>query len=302
MNAPAQLNRRQLLKGAIATTAAGGLARSTSATETASSATAIDALIDTHIYIGRWPHARLPNDELQALLTAVRHNQVSQAWIGSLDGLFHKDIGAVNQRLADCCAQQEGRLLIPFGTVNPTLPDWEEDIRRCHEQFHMLGIRIHPNYHGYVLDDPRFVRLLDIAAGREVIIQLVAGLDQARHKWLTPAAAQVDLKPLVRVISKRPKLRLVIAGGSKADDAAIRNLLSLRQVYCDFAHVAARHSLTTFVDGASTMRIIFGSGAPLHSIESARAKLQNAKLNDERRSAIASQTAASLIGSLPKPG
>jgi uncharacterized protein len=302
MKGPAQYNRRQVLKGAIATTAACGFARLGIADESASSTPFVEPLIDTHAYIGHWPHARLPDDEPTDFIAMLRRNNVSQAWTGSFDGLFHKDIGAVNQRLADFCTQQENNLHIPFGTVNPTLPDWEEDIRRCHEQFHMPGIRLHPTYHGYTLDDPRFARLLEVASGRGIVVQLVAWLDDARHKWLTPAVAQVNLKPLTNVIVKLPNLRLVIAGGVRNTDEAVRNLARSQQISFDFARIANGNSLTTFVDSASADRIVFGSGAPLHSIESARSTLQNAKLNKGHRNAIASRTAARLVGAPLKSG
>jgi predicted TIM-barrel fold metal-dependent hydrolase len=254
-------------------------------------------LIDTHVYLGRWPHARLAGDAPHELVAALRRNQVSQAWVGSFDGLFHKDIDAVNQRLADFCAQQDHGLLIPYGTVNPTLPDWEEDLRRCHEQFHMPGIRLHPNYHGYTLDDPRFARLLAVAAGSNVIVQLVAWVDDARHKWLMPTTAEVDLKPLAPIIKKLPKLRLVIAGSVRTfNEEAVNGLLLTKQVYFDIARLANGDLLMTFMDRSPTDRIIFGSGAPLHSIESVRAKLQAARLSDEQRNAIAGRTAATLIG------
>jgi predicted TIM-barrel fold metal-dependent hydrolase len=292
----AQYTRRYFLKGALASSAACHLARCNAAAETATPA-AIGQLIDTHVYIDHWPHAHLLTDGLGALLATLRMNNVAQAWIGSFDGLFHKDIAAVNHRLADACAQQNGDILVPFGTVNLSLPDWEDDVRRCHESFHMRGIRLHPNYHGYTLDDPRFARLLDLAAGRGLIVQLVASLDDARHKWLTPNVTHVDLTPLAKVVATLPKVKLVIARAARsAVDEAIRSFAPLQRVYFDFARIGDADSLAKLVDRLSVNKLVFGSGAPLHSIDSMRSKLQYANLPIADRNEIAAETAARMIG------
>src|SRR5207237_2062570 len=94
-------------------------------------------LIDTNVYLSRWPFRRLRGDETPELVAMLRSRGITQAWAGSFDALLHKDIAGVNARLAEDCARRGEGLLLPFGAVHLSLPDWEEDLSRCHEVHRM---------------------------------------------------------------------------------------------------------------------------------------------------------------------
>src|SRR3954465_699870 len=281
-----QLTRRRFLKTTLATTAACGLAQ----TGVAGAQSAANEIIDTHVYLGHWPYEQLSTENPTKLIGDLRRNNISQAWVSSFDGLFHKDIAAVNQRLADACSRPDNEALVPFGTVNPTLPDWEEDVRRCHEVFHMPGIRLHPNYHSYTLNDPRFTRLLELASARGLVVQLVACLGNEKHFLLSPSTTEVNIKPLAGKLAAYKSLRFVLAhvnANASANDGTIQALLEAKHVYFEFAGSSELESIRKLTDEVSPARLVFGSGAPLHSIEQSWSMLKRLSMSSGDRKIIA---------------
>jgi uncharacterized protein len=61
-------------------------------------------IIDVNITLGQWPTRRAPCDDFNKLLEKLRTHNVTEAWFGHYDALFHTDLTAVNNRLAKFCA------------------------------------------------------------------------------------------------------------------------------------------------------------------------------------------------------
>jgi hypothetical protein len=161
-------------------------------------------LIDTNVSLGHWPTRRSWVESTAQLVAKLRSHGVTTAWTSSFDAALHTDVAGLNSRLAEDCARAGGGLLVPFGAINPTFPDWEEDLRRCHEVHRMPGVRLLPGYHGYALDDTRFARLLALAAERRLLVQIALTMEDDRSQNPVFTAAPVNAAPLPRSSKKIP--------------------------------------------------------------------------------------------------
>jgi hypothetical protein len=253
-------------------------------------------IIDVNVSLSRWPFRRLTGDDPGSLVQKLRGHQVTQAWAGSFDALLHRDLAAVNHRLAaDCRGRGEG-LRRPFGAMKPMLSDWEEDLRRCHEEHRMPGIRLHPNYHGYTLDDPRSTRLLRLAAERKLIVQIPIILEDERTIHPLVKVPPVDVSPLAKMLPDLPSLRLVLLNSFRNVKADLREKLAAAgQVFFDIATLEGVGGVQKLLVELPMERILFGSHYPLFYFEAALLKLQESPLSGLQSEAVRQANARWLL-------
>jgi predicted TIM-barrel fold metal-dependent hydrolase len=240
-------------------------------------------MIDTNVNLSRWAFRRLAGDTPEALTKKLRSHGVTSAWAASFDGLLHRDVAAVNTRLAEECLTH--KLFVPFGTVNPKLPDWQEDVRRCQEVHRMKGLRLHPNYHGYTLKDQVFGDLLGLAAKHKLVVQLVLSMEDPRTQHPLVRVPVVDTAPLAEVLHSFPKLPVQLLN-IRMEGEPLRKLAQAGQVYFDFAMMEKLGGVELMLRSVPLERMMFGSHAPLFYFESALFKVKEAGLSEEQKRAI----------------
>lgn len=249
-------------------------------------------MIDVNVDLHRWPFRRLASDDTPALVASLRQKGATQAWAGSFDGLLHRDISAVNARLAIDCQKYGAGLLLPFGEIHPKLPDWQEDLRRCHEVHHMQGIRLHPNYHGYTLDDAVCGELLDAASRRGLIVQIALLMEDERTQHPLVRVPPVNPAPLADHLKRLPSLKVVVLNGSRQQ---LPKLASAGKVYFDIANVEGVGGVARLAEEAPPQRMLFGSHFPFFYFDAAALKMKEAAFPENQAHAIMEGNARALL-------
>lgn len=252
-------------------------------------------IVDTHVTLGTWPFRHHGFEAPESMRQHLTRHGIHQAWAGTFEGLLHKDLAGANARLAEACRTSQG-MLIPFGSINPLLPEWEEDVRRCREVHDMPGVRLHPNYHGYSLADPQFMQVLQHATKAGLLVQLVVKMEDERTQHPLMPVPPVDLAALPDVLARVPKVKLQLLNATlDPRTEALVPILRSGAVSLDFAMLESVGCVGRLVERAGVERVLFGSFFPLFPVESAILKIQESALAEDVTAKIHRGNAEALL-------
>lgn len=160
---------------------------------------------------------------------------------------------SVNRYAAEITAKELGegaQGVVSFGGIHPDSADYKKEIDEI-ARMGLKGIKLHPDYQQVFIDDIRYLRIIDRAAERGLIISVHAGLDVGLPEPIhcTPERALLVLEQV-----GPDKLILAHMGGYGCWDE-VEELLVGRKVYFDTAY-SFRH-----MEDEQFMRIVRAHGA-----------------------------------------
>ena len=105
----------------------------------------------------------------------------------------------------DWCAQQDGGRFISFGGIHPDAEDYEQEIAHIKE-LGLHGIKLHPDYQGFMIDDERMDKIYDAIERADLPVIFHSGYD-----CVSPDLIHSTPERALNMIKKHPKLKVILA-------------------------------------------------------------------------------------------
>lgn len=182
--------------------------------------------------------------------------------------------------------------ILPFSSLHPDTPDKEGAVKHIRE-LGLYGIKMHPDYQGFFIDDERMLGIYELCESYDLPIILHMGYDP-----YSPEAVHGLPEALKRMARQFPRLQFIGAhmGGRLRLGEVEEHLVGLDNVWLDTSMSEG------FVEEERAKRIIenhggviFGSDCPWHSPLVEIDFIKRLGLGDRREEAIFSGNAIKLL-------
>lgn len=190
-------------------------------------------------------------------------------------------------------AAQCGDGIICFGSLHPLQDDLREEVDLLVADG-ILGVKLHPDYQGFFVDDPAALPMYRAVADAGLILLFHAGIDIG-----LPPPVHCTPDRLARVMDVVPDLTIVAAhmGGYKCWDDVERYLVG-RNLYLDTSYSLAdlgAERMTELIQAHGPDKVLFGTDSPWTDQSSEISAIRALPLPDTDIAAILGGNAARLL-------
>ena len=186
--------------------------------------------------------------------------------------------------------------IIPFPSFHPDDPEMLLHIEEI-KAAGFKGIKMHPYYQNFFLDDKRMFPAYEKIAEQNLILVMHTGFDIA-----FPRIRRCDPKQILNVLTRFPDLKMVTTHlGAWEQWAEVEEILAGKKIYMDISYTLDQ------IDPETARRIIlkhpkeyilFGTDSPWSGAQDTYKNLQALQLGDEREELILRKNGLTLLESV----
>ncbi len=190
-------------------------------------------------------------------------------------------------------ASVNGNGIIAFGSIHPDYEKWKEELMRI-KSLGIRGIKFHPDYQLFYVDEERMFPIYELAAELGLIIIFHAGVDIG-----LPEPYHCTPDRLLKVIKAFPGVKVVAAhmGGFSYWDG-VEKLLVGQDIYIDTSYslgVMDDEQAKRIITNHDYRKILFATDSPWTDQEEEILKLKKLNLGTEIEDAVLGLNAVKLL-------
>lgn len=191
-------------------------------------------------------------------------------------------------------AENNNGNITAFGSVHPDCEDVFAELTRI-KSLGLKGIKIHPDYQGMEIDDPRYYKIYEGAEQLGLIAEFHCGYDSK-----SPNHAHNSPDRMAKILTDFPRLTVVGGhlGGNKMWDE-VEEHLGGKNIYLESSLCADSldpKQMRRICDKHNPDLLMFGSDAPWRDVKAAINYIRELKLPGDREEKLFSGNAKRLLG------
>lgn len=181
-----------------------------------------------------------------------------------------------------------------FGSVHPYYESWKEEIDKLSEAG-IKGIKLHPDFQGVFLDDPKMADVMEYAVKKEMLITIHGGMDVSY-----PDLHRSTPKRLLNILPRLKGGKIICAhsGGFRYLDDVEKYLLDKEEVYIDTSYsigLMDNDQLKRIYMSINPGHILFGTDSPWSDQKKSVEELKALGLPEELEEKILCKNAWELL-------
>jgi predicted TIM-barrel fold metal-dependent hydrolase len=255
-------------------------------------------IIDVNAYLGPFAFRRLRHNTASSLLALMDARKIDRAIVSSAAAITYRNAQAGNEELARETKRHRDRL-IPFAVINPFYTGWQDDLKICHEEFGMKGLRLYPKWHNYSLADRPCRDLVNAATERGMIISIPIRVEDNRERSWLLNIPDIPLDEIVDLVKAHPKTRFVLLNGQGYPGSALgrkdNGLPSNYAIEISRLTALLGNEIGQLITNLGADRLMFGTGMPFNYPDPALVKLEVLDASEPDKEKIRSQNAAAWL-------
>lgn len=231
------------------------------------------------------------NGTLEGLLASMEHTGVDMSVIMPV-ATKPSQMESINAYAKEICEKYPGKL-ISFGGIHPDVEDYKKELKHIKE-LGLKGIKIHPDYQGVMIDDIRFMNIIDYASELGLIILTHAGIDIG-----LPEKVHCPPDRMRKVIDKiQPEKMIVAHYGGWKQWQEVCDYLAGENVYLDTAFTfdyIDREMFLRILQKHNADKILFATDSPWSYASRDIEALKNMPVDESIKQKIFSENAKKLL-------